>query len=151
MQYAAIFLDDYSYVSENQLFRMRLRKNAASVGGLDIREERTVGGFEQAVSLLEFDVVILDLMMAAPDSMRRIGDDSPVPSSMVGLEILERCRAGAYGDHYRDAPVFIRTARGESHIQRACLAAGATGFYRAGGEDVELVQHILRVVSEGEL
>jgi CheY-like chemotaxis protein len=132
-----LFLDDYPQASENHLFVQRLREKLKVM----VVEEKTVRGFEDTMLSGGIDVLVLDIMMSSSkdllDSNRSI-----VSSSMTGIELLKRCRAGQYGKAGRSMPIFMRTARGETYIRNLCNIAKATGFFQAGAEDSELIEAI---------
>lgn len=136
-----LFFEDDPLASENRLFRFRLRREFADIE-IDTDEIRSVATFEQVIRKREFDIVILDIMAQAPDDFRWTGTDEQVPSAMTGVELLRRCRLGEYGPQCVDIPIFMRTARGESHIRRLCKREGATDYLEAGAQDSELIDAI---------
>lgn len=136
-----LFFDDFPYESENRLLRLRLRRK---LRGFDVQvvEERTVHGFEDRVQRNTYEIVVLDIMARAPSGLTSTDTGRTVPDALTGVELLRRCRKGDYGEHYKFAPVYMRTARGEPQIRLLCEREGATAFFRAGGEDTQLIEKI---------
>jgi DNA-binding NarL/FixJ family response regulator len=137
-----IFFEDLPYASENRLFRSLLRAELKDICGLKLQEERTVMGFEDSVRNDAYNFVILDIMATSPKPLFWLKTNDIVPESLTGVELLRRCRLGEYGEHYRTTPVYIRTARSESHVRRLCKQEGTSGFFSAGLDDDKLIEEI---------
>lgn len=139
-----LFVDDYPQVSENHLFVLRLRRAVAA----RVVEEKTVRGFEELLSRGGgVSIVVLDIMIEGPKDFKS-RNGTVVNSALMGVELLRRCRAGVYGSHSANTPIFMRTARGEVYIRRLCVAAGATGFFHAGADDTALIEKIKTTLEE---
>jgi DNA-binding NarL/FixJ family response regulator len=147
-----LFFDDYPLASENILFLTRLRKSVGPVG-LVVVQERTITQLEDQLKAGNVGCLILDIMSRVPRGFRSIeaGEDGQdVSPAVAGIEILKRCRAGAYGESVRAIPIFMRTARGEPHIMRLCSQIGASGYFQVGIDDGALVMEILEVIEHGQ-
>lgn len=139
---AILFFDDYPLASENKLFLLLLRKRAEPLG-LHVVPEKLIKKLEEQIQLTPLAALVLDIISEVPKDFRSVEDGSIVPSALAGVEILRRCRAGQYGELNRDVPIFMRTARGEPHIKRLCSQLGATGYFRVGIEDEQLIEKIV--------
>jgi CheY-like chemotaxis protein len=144
-----LFFDDQPNASENRLFRRRLRRTLADFD-VQIHQEKIVREFEDTVQKHDFDLIILDVMAKVPGSFAQTGTRKEVPEYRTGVELLRRCRTGYYGDHYRTVPVYMRSARGEMHIQRQCEVEGATHYFRVGRDDKQLIETILEYLKTQE-
>jgi CheY-like chemotaxis protein len=136
-----LFFEDYPYASENRLFKSRLRLELDN-GEIQITQAKTVYEFERAVRKQRFDVIILDIMARAPQNFVWGDNKNRVPDSLTGVELLRRCRNGIYGYYYKGIPIYMRTARGETSIRNLCAHEGATGYYQAGAEDLQLIDEL---------
>jgi CheY-like chemotaxis protein len=137
-----IFFEDQPYASENQLFRTLLRDHLKKMCTLQFREVKSVSKFEELMRKDKYDIVILDIMSAAAKPFNWTGTNDEVPKSLTGVELLWRCRLDEYDRHYKDTPVYMRTARGEPYVRSLCQRAGATGFFKAGVDDLLLIKEI---------
>jgi DNA-binding NarL/FixJ family response regulator len=138
-----IFFEDSPYASENRLFRMLLRDALKDIKcNFQLQEEKTVMGFEGSIRNDAYNFVILDIIATSPKPLFWRKINKVVPESLTGVELLRRCRLSEYGKHYIDTPVYIRTARSESHVRRLCEREKASGFYKAGLDDDKLIEEI---------
>lgn len=137
-----IFEDD-PLKSDNKLFLALLRKEVSS-GGVRVRLEKTVRGFERRLRDSLCKVIILDIIAATPMDFRvaESGSSRRVDPTRTGVELLQRIRAGHYGDHCKLTDVFMRSARGEPHIVALCMRSGATGYFQPGAQDLALIDRI---------
>jgi len=129
-----LFFDDYLGSPENQLFLHRLRKAVRSMP-IDVVEEKVVQRVEDKLRSAVFHVAIFDVMAAMPGE--------PELSALAGIEILRRCRSGAYRLENRDIPIFMRTARFEPHVQQMAREYGCTQYFRVGTDDTLLVEAVM--------
>ncbi len=136
-----LFFEDHPLTPANRLFRLRLRRSLGHVE-VHVTEASTVDGFERAVLKDSFEIIVLDIMARPPAGMTRSGTDDLVSAARTGVELLRRCRMGVYGERCSTLPVYIRTARGEFHIQQLCMREGASGYFQAGTQDTQLIQEI---------
>lgn len=140
-----LFFDDHGLrEDENVTFITRLRRHLA---GLEARiiVEKTIHGFESTMIEGKFDVVLLDIMAQPPRnffSTEKGREGESVHPTLTGIELLRRCREGAYGDFYRSSFVAMRTSRGEPWIMRMAENIGASGYFQAGIDDSQLIQRI---------
>jgi CheY-like chemotaxis protein len=137
-----LFFEDSPYDSENRLFRTLLRNELKKVGDIQIHESKTVTKFEELIRNDIYHIIILDVMAESSIRLLWTNTNEEVPSSLTGVELLRRCRLRKYGKHYINVPVYMRTARSESHVQRLCTREKATGFFRAGVDDHKLIEVI---------
>jgi len=141
---SVLFFDDYPQASENRLFRADLLE-ALDCYDATVDTAKTVADFESKMIQTQYDVVILDIMAKAPKSL---AEEESVSDSRTGLALLERCRRGTYGNRYKEAMIYIRTARGERHIRKRAMRAGATGYFIIGDDDESVVptiaEHVCR-------
>lgn len=139
MDFNILFFEDDPTNSDNKLFASLVRRELGKYGAY-LRIEATVPSFEQAIDEQVFKVIILDIMAVGGKGFKWTGTEEPVARTFTGIELLNRCRKGIYGDAYKKIKIFMRSARDEIDIQRTCIAAGATGFFRAGGGDWQLIE-----------
>lgn len=130
-----LFFDDYPLETENQIFLLDLR---ALIRGRDIEVEevRTIPHLENQLQERQYLVIILDVMAAMENGLE----------ALAGIEILRRCRNGHYGDLNRDVPIYLRTARGETHVRETAVDFGCTGYYKAGSHDDRLLEELGRLL-----
>jgi CheY-like chemotaxis protein len=136
-----LFFEDYPYASENSLLRLRIRR-ALKDHDVTILTAKTVAAFERTLRDQQPDILVLDIMADAPATLKWAETDCETPSALTGIELLRRCRKGDYGQYYTRAPVYMRSARGESHVREACIREGATDYFKSGGEDTNLIRAI---------
>lgn len=134
-----LHFEDYPEDTENVLFRSRFSR-AFSARDVGLVQEKTVRGFLDQISRAAFDGIILDIMAESPDPLIAMDSGQTVPSSLTGMELLTRIRAGTYGSKNKLAPVYMRTARGETRIRELCLEKGATEYFQAGTDDTKLIR-----------
>ncbi len=135
-----LFFEDVPFASENRLFKMLIHERCGD--SVRIQEERTVPGFEAAVRSKNHDVMILDIMAVSVEDLlwdRTSADAVQVPEGLTGVALLRFCRTGEYGEHYKNIPIFMRSARGENHVKKLCTQEGCTGYFRAGADDEKLI------------
>jgi CheY-like chemotaxis protein len=139
-----IFFDDYPLQSENVLFVESLRRK---LGHLAIHVEipKTFNGVEECLRTVRASVIILDIMAKIPAGYTGSPEAS---SSLAGLEVLRKCRVGAYGPLNQETPIFMRTARGEPHVRKLCLQAGAVDYCLVGTDDEKLASSIRRILEK---
>jgi len=137
-----LFFEDQPYASENQLFRTLLRDHLKKTCTLQLREVKSVSKFEELMRKDKYDIVILDIMATVAKPFNWTGTNDEVPKSLTGVELLRRCRLAVYDQYYKDTPVYIRSARGEPYVHSLCQREGATGFFKAGVDDLQLIQEI---------
>lgn len=139
-----LFFEDQPYASENQLFRTLLRDHLKKTCTPQLREVKSVSKFEELMSKDKdkYDIVILDIMATAAKPFNWTGTNEEVPNSLTGVELLRRCRLDEYDQHYKNTPVYMRTARGEPYVRSLCQREGATGFFKAGVDDFKLMEEI---------
>lgn len=142
-----LFFDDYPYDSENRLFRLNLRRKLKGQS-IELIEEKTVRGFERVVRTGRADILVLDIMASSPEPLMRCDTGQPVPETMTGVELLRRCRRGIYSDKYTTAPIYMRTARGEADIRHYCESLGVTGYFKAGADDITLIDVIAAYIAD---
>lgn len=133
-----LFFDDYLGAEENQLFLLRLRRVAGKATTVEVVEEKTLRSVEEKLRTISFKAAILDVMVYVPE-------DTAL-SALAGIEVLRRCRSGAYGDLNKGIPIFMRTARGEPHVRNMALRYGCTNYFQAGSDDIELIKAIMTVL-----
>lgn len=142
-----LFFDDYPNASENTLLMERILR---ALKGADVRitPERTIPALEEALRRTAFDIIILDIMAESPTRVDWPVNGHQVPETLMGIAVLDKCRAGKYGNLNRRAAILMRSARGENHIMALCTEKGATAYYRAGSDDTRLVEEIARIITE---
>jgi DNA-binding NarL/FixJ family response regulator len=136
-----LFFDDYLGDSMNQLFLYKLRK-AVKTTAVEIVGEKTIPAVEAKLRSVAFKAAIMDVMALIPGE--------PTLSARAGIEVLRRCRSGVYGDLNKAIAIFMRTARGESHIRRMALSYGCTSYFETGRDDDELIDAIVSILSAQE-
>jgi len=139
-----VFFDDYPLQSENVLFVERL-KRSLNLWDIHIETPKTFHGIEECLRREDAVAVVLDIMAKVPQAVARA---DRVSSSLAGIEILRRCRAGSYGDLNKNVPIYMRTARGEPHVRRLAMQLGASGYYLVGTDDGQLIRSIRSVLEE---
>jgi CheY-like chemotaxis protein len=137
-----LFFDDYPLASENKLFLMLLRRHVEPIG-VHVIPEKTIKRVEEQAQSIPLVALILDIISEVPRDFRSIEDGNVVPSALAGVELLRRCRSGQYGELNRQVPIFMRTTRGEPHVRTLCGQLGATGYFRVGIEDRQLIERIV--------
>jgi CheY-like chemotaxis protein len=130
-----LFFDD-SLATENQIFLMELR-HAVRGTVVQVVQEKTVAHAEQKFKTEPLLIAILDVMAPWPDA--------EALAAQAGLEILRRCRAGAYHPRNSTIPIFMRTARNEPHIRRLAFELGCTNYFSVGRQDAELINAIVAI------
>jgi CheY-like chemotaxis protein len=130
-----LFFDD-SLATENQIFLMELR-HAVKGTTIQVVQEKTVHHAEQKFKTVPLLIAILDVMAPWPGEQAK--------EAQAGLEILRRCREGAYDPKNAAIPIFMRTARDEPHIRRLAFELGCTNFFTVGRQDPELIAAIVAI------
>jgi CheY-like chemotaxis protein len=136
-----LIFEDQQFDQVNDLFLMHLHDQLDCLK-VNIEQAINVREFERKATVAKRDILVLDIMAAAPPGFTWIQTGSDVPSSLVGVELLYRCRNGIYGDNYKHIPIFMRTARGEADIRHYCMQAGATECFDPGADDQTLIAAI---------
>lgn len=136
-----LIFEDLPFRDENDQFHMHLEDQLEELE-VQIDQTMNVPSFEREIVRRDYDVLVLDIMALAPVDFRwtQTGDD--VPDTLVGVELLYRCRKGVYGDQYINVPIYMRTARGESDVRQYCKHLGATGCLDPGVDDMKLISKI---------
>ena len=137
-----LFFDDYLGASENQLF-LHLLRRATQTTAVEIVKEKTIPAVEAKLRRVPLKVAILDVMAVVPEDHTL--------SAIAGLEVLNRCRTGVYGDLNKNIAIFMRTARGEPHIRRMAQSYGCTDFFNVGRDDDEnLIKAVVNILAIGD-
>jgi CheY-like chemotaxis protein len=137
-----LFFDDFPLSTENQIFTMQLRI-ALRGTKVDVVVRATIRALERSLRAQMFIAIVLDIMAAMPDA------PAPGMETRAGLEVLKRCRTGQYGEINRNAPVYIRSARGELHVKQEAAELGCRGYFHAGSDDEKLIAVIKDHVVKG--
>jgi CheY-like chemotaxis protein len=146
---AVLIFEDFPYTSEGRLFIARLHR-ALRPYRTQICEEKTVAGFENAVTNRQFAVLVLDIMAEPGDTLTWPGAEERVSSALTGVALLRRCRTGCYEGHCVDMPIYMRTARGETGVRQVCIDEGATDYFYVGAEDGRLVEQIRKDIVKAQ-
>ena len=143
-----LIFEDEPLKSDNKLFLALLRREVGP-SGVRVRVEKTIRGFERRLRESICNIVVLDIISAIPREFKAVesgGAMRRVDPTRAGIEILQRIRAGHYGEGCKSADVFMRSARGEPHIVALCLKSGATAYFQPGTEDLALIDRIKEIV-----
>lgn len=133
-----LFFDDFLGNELNQLFLLKLHR-AAKAMPIEVVGEKTIRAVEDRLRNMIFKVVILDVMASA-------SHDKTINQALAGIEVLKRCRTGAYGELNKTTPIYMRTARGEPHVRRLAFEYGCTNYFQAGSDDPELIESIAAIL-----
>jgi len=154
-EYIILFFENYLDEEPHRSFRKNLL--LSSIGDrLHIIDAQTFKSFENIINEPSFSyshkkkVIILDLMIKVPhrgQSIRWLSNGNIVNDTLVGAALLERCRAGYYGENLVDVPIYIRTVNTSPRVRALCLSLGATGYYRSGDQDEILRTSILELLA----
>jgi len=130
-----MFFDDYPLEEENQIFNTQLKK-AFRGTDINVLDEKTIPQLETSLKARDYVAIILDVMSAFPEA--------PELGAMAGIEILKRCRAGAYGQFNSQTLIFMRTARGELHVKELAFNLGCTDYFKVGSQDDKLLDALVK-------
>jgi len=141
-----LLFEDFLQAHETYIFQKDLHEK---LNQCSVVASHSVNDFENKVRSFNYDIVILDIMAKPPANFywHDVKEDGvEVPETFVGIELLRRCCSGYYGDHYKEIPIYMRTARGEDEIRNLCDAIGSTGYFAPGSDDPALIEEIKKHV-----
>lgn len=148
MRKKIIFFDDYPLEAENSLFLARMRRHLHH-HNIQIVTIKTVRNLQDLLRRTRVDILILDIMVQVPPNFKSVAPPfHKVPSALAGVELLRRCRDGYFGRKNQSCKIFMRTTRGEAHIQKECLNLGADGYFLVDSGGNDLIAAMKRCLEE---